>query len=141
MLLVPGDVLDLRNEAYDFTLGVTHRGQCVAADNLLANDTVPQAMVNAFEATSGSLGDRLVAALKAAVEAKGDAGPVRSAGLLIADKQSWPYAKLRIDWLDEGCPITAVAQAWAVYKSQAADYVTRALNPLAAPSYGVPGDE
>ncbi|MFN3498575.1 MAG: DUF1028 domain-containing protein, partial [Pannonibacter indicus] len=27
------------------------------------------------------------------------------------------------------------------YKPQAADYVTRALNPAAAPSYGVPGDE
>lgn len=115
--------------------------QCVAAGNLLANDSVPQGMVNAFEATPGSLGDRLVAALKAAVEAGGEAGPVRSAGLLIVDKQSWPYAEVRIDWLDEGCPITAVAQAWAVYKPQAADYVTRALNPLAAPSYGVPGDE
>ncbi len=115
--------------------------QCVAAGNLLANDGVPQAMVKKFEATPGSLGDRLVAALKAAVEAGGEAGPVHSAGLLIVDKQSWPYAELRIDWLEEDCPIAAVAQAWAVYKPQAADYVTRALNPLAAPSYGVPGDE
>lgn len=115
--------------------------QCVAAGNLLANDGVPKAMTETFETTSGPLGDRLVAALKAAVDAGGEAGPVRSAGLLIVDRQSWPYAELRIDWLDEGCPVAAVARAWAVYQPQAQDYVTRALNPQAAPSYGVPGDE
>ena len=115
--------------------------QCAAAGNLLANDTVPQAMIETFEKTAGALGDRLIAALKAAVEAGGEAGPVRSAGLLIVDKESWPYAELRIDWLDEGCPIAAVSTAWDVYKPQAQDYVTRALNPMAAPSYGVPGDE
>lgn len=115
--------------------------QCVAAGNLLANDGVPQAMIETFAATSGSLGDRLIAALKAAVEAGGEAGPVRSAGLLVVDKKSWPYAELRIDWLDDGCPIDAVGKAWEVYKPQATDYVTRALNPSSAPSYGVPGDE
>ncbi|WP_425965003.1 DUF1028 domain-containing protein [Rhizobium nepotum] len=115
--------------------------QCVAAGNLLANDGVPNAMVKTFERTSGSLGDRLIAALRAAVDAGGEAGPVHSAGLLIVDKQSWPYAELRTDWLDKGCPIEAVARAWEIYKPQALDYVTRALNPLAAPSYGVPGDE
>jgi len=114
---------------------------CVAAGNLLANDGVPTAMIKAFEAAEGSLGDRLVEALKAALAAGGEAGPVHSAGLLIVDKETWPYAELRIDWLDTDCPIAAVAHAWEVYKPQAADYVTRAINPLAAPSYGVPGDE
>ncbi len=98
-------------------------------------------MVKAFEASTGPLGDRLIAALKAAVDAGGEAGPVRSAGLLIVDQQTWPLAELRIDWMEERCPVEAVADAWRVYKPQAADYVTRALNPLAAPSYGVPGDE
>lgn len=87
------------------------------------------------------LGDRLIAALRAAVDAGGEAGPVHSAGLLIVDQQSWPLAELRIDWMEEGCPIEAVAEAWRVYQPQAKAYVTRALNPLAAPSYGVPGDE
>ncbi|MCM2477677.1 DUF1028 domain-containing protein [Rhizobium sp. CG5] len=122
-----------------WTSAVGH--QCVAAGNLLANEGVPKAMIEAFEANSGALGDRLIAALNAAVHAGGEAGPVRSAGLLIVDKETWPYAELRIDWLDEGCPIAAVARAWEIYKPQAQDYVTRALNPLAAPSYGVPGDE
>lgn len=115
--------------------------QCVAAGNLLADERVPGAMIRAFEASSGVLGDRLIAALKAAMDAGGEAGPVHSAGLLIVDQQSWPLAELRIDWMEDGCPVEAVAEAWRVYKPQAADYVTRALNPLAAPSYGVPGDE
>ncbi|TWF58788.1 DUF1028 domain-containing protein [Neorhizobium alkalisoli] len=115
--------------------------QCVAAGNLLANDGVPGAMIKAFEASPGELGDRLIAALKAAMDAGGEAGPVHSAGLLIVDQQSWPLAELRIDWMEDSCPVEAVAEAWRVYKPQAADYVTRALNPLAAPSYGVPGDE
>lgn len=114
---------------------------CAAGGNLLANDGVPAAMVEAFSTTEGALGDRLIAALKAAADHGGEAGPVHSAGLLIVNRESWPYAELRIDWLDDGCPIEAVARAWEVYKVQADDYMTRALNPLAAPSYGVPGDE
>lgn len=114
---------------------------CAAGGNLLANDGVPAEMVAAFESTRGSLGSRLVAAMQAGLAAGGEAGPVHSAGLLVVDKQSWPYAELRIDWMDEGCPIAAVARAWRVYAPQADDYVTRALDPTAAPSYGVPGDE
>lgn len=114
---------------------------CVAGGNLLANDGIPSAMIAAFERANGTLGDRLMAAMAAAVEAGGEAGPIHSAGLLIVDSQSWPFAELRIDWLDEGCPVAAVARAWAVYKPQADTYVTRALAPATAPSYGVPGDE
>lgn len=114
---------------------------CAAGGNLLANNGVPAAMVAGFEAATGTLGDRLIAAMRAGVTAGGEAGPVHSAGMLIVDTQSWPYAELRIDWIDEGCPIAAMARAWEVYAPQAKDYVTRALNPAAAPSYGVPGDE
>lgn len=114
---------------------------CVSGGNLLANDGVPTAIVAAFKAADGSLGDRLVAALQAGLSAGGEAGPVHSAGLLIVDRQSWPYADLRIDWRDEECPIAALARAWEVYSPQADAYVTRALNPTAAPSYDVPGDK
>jgi uncharacterized Ntn-hydrolase superfamily protein len=112
-----------------------------AGGNLLANEQVPAAMVEAFEASLGALGDRLIAALRAGEEAGGEAGPVHSAGLLIADRQSWPYVDLRVDWLDVGSPISALAQAWEIYAPQADAYVTRALDPTVAPSYGVPGNE
>lgn len=108
--------------------------------NLLANDGVPQAIVDGFLAASGQLGDRLISALRAGLAAGGEAGPVHSAGLKLVDRVSWPVADLRCDWTEE-CPVEAVARAWEVYKPQLEAYVLRALDPREAPSYGVPGDE
>ncbi|MGB5870589.1 MAG: DUF1028 domain-containing protein [Albidovulum sp.] len=108
--------------------------------NMLANDGVPGAIVAGFEAAKGHLGDRLMAAMRAGLAAGGEAGPVHSAGMKIVDKVSWPIADLRIDWTED-CPIEAVALAWDVYKPQLDAYIQRALDPRAAPSYGVPGDE
>ncbi|MFC2970343.1 DUF1028 domain-containing protein [Acidimangrovimonas pyrenivorans] len=113
---------------------------CAAGGNLLADAGVPRAMVAGFEAAGGALGDRLMAALRAGLVAGGEAGPVHSAGLLVVGEQDWPLAELRIDWAEED-PIGALGAAWAVYAPQMEDYVTRALDPTAAPSYGVPGDE
>ena len=116
------------------------KGRDVASGgNLLANGDVPAAIVAGFEAASGHLGDRLVAAMQAGLAAGGEAGPVHSSGLLIVDQHSWPLAELRCDWT-EACPIEAMATAWDVYKPQIDAYVQRALDPRAAPSYGVPGD-
>ncbi len=112
----------------------------ISAGNLLAKDGVPQAIVDEFERSSGHLGDRLIAALRAGLAAGGEAGPVHSAGLQICDKVAWPVADLRCDWTEDD-PIAAVAAAWAVYKPQLAAYVQRALDPTIAPSYGVPGDD
>lgn len=113
---------------------------CAAGGNLLADAGVPRQMVAAFEAATGHLGDRLMAALRAGLEAGGEAGPVHSAGLKIADRLSWPLVDLRIDWAED-CPIAALERAWAVYRPQMAAYVQRAEDPTQAPSYGVPGDE
>lgn len=107
--------------------------------NLLDNGDVPAAIVAGFESATGHLGDRLIAAMRAGLAAGGEAGPVHSAGLLLVDKVSWPVAELRCDWTED-CPIENIATAWAVYKPQLDDYVRRALDPGAAPSYGVPGD-
>lgn len=112
---------------------------CAAAGNLLATPDVPKAMVAAFERSAGHLGDRLMAALQAGLDAGGEAGPVHSAGLKIADRLSWPLVDLRIDWHEH--PIAALAKAWTVYRPQMAAYVQRAEDPTFAPSYGVPGDE
>lgn len=117
------------------------RAENVAAGgNLLADPGVPQAIVEGFLASGGHLGDRLIAAMRAGLAAGGEAGPVHSAGLKIVDKVSWPVADLRCDWTD-ACPVEAVAAAWGIYKPQLDAYVQRALDPRAAPSYGVPGDE
>jgi len=110
-----------------------------AAGNLLANSNVPQAMVDAYLRSTGHIGDRLLTAMHAALAAGGEAGPVHSAGMRLVDKVSWPVADLRVDWT-EACPIEELSKVWDVYKPQLEDYVTRALNPESAPSYGVPGD-
>jgi uncharacterized Ntn-hydrolase superfamily protein len=111
-----------------------------AGGNLLANAGIPQVLVDAFIAARGHIADRLIAAMQAGLAAGGEAGPIHSAGLLVVDTESWPLVDLRCDWT-EGDPIADLARAWTVYKPQMTAYVTRALDPTAAPSYGVPGDE
>lgn len=125
------------------SLGIWTQAQgpnVASGGNLLANESVPQAIVDGFLSATGHLGDRLIAALRAGLAAGGEAGPVHSAGLKIVDKVAWPVADLRCDWTEQ-CPIEAVAAAWRIYKPQLDAYVQRALDPRAAPSYGVPGDE
>jgi uncharacterized Ntn-hydrolase superfamily protein len=114
--------------------------QCVAAGNMLSGVHVIEAMPSAFANAEGMLADRLLAAMQAAIAAGGEAGPVHSAALKIAGEQSWPLVDLRVDWADDD-PIGKLADLWTAYQPQMQDYVTRALNPTAAPSYGVPGDE
>ncbi len=112
----------------------------VAAGNLLASANVPQAMLIAYQAATGPFGDRLVAGLQGGLAAGGEAGPVHSAGLKIADRLSWPVADLRVDWAEDD-PIGELARLWHIYAPQAADYVRRAEAPDMAPGYGVPGDK
>ncbi|OLL28286.1 fimbrial assembly protein FimA [Burkholderia sp. SRS-W-2-2016] len=114
--------------------------QCVAAGNLLSGQHVIGAMVDAFERAQGVLAARLLAAMHAALEAGGEAGPVHSAALKIVDAQVWPVVDLRVDWADED-PLAQLDALWQAYRPQMQDYTARALNPTAAPSYGVPGDE
>ena len=108
--------------------------------NLLANDRVPQAIVDGFLGAAGHLGDRLIAAMRTGLAAGGEAGPIHSAGIKIVDNVSWPVADLRCDWTEE-CPIENISVAWDIYKPQLEAYIQRALDPREAPSYGVPGDE
>ena len=125
------------------SLGIWTQAQArdvASGGNMLANDLVPQAIVNGFLNSSGHLGDRLIAAMRAGLSAGGEAGPLHSAGMLMVDKLAWPVAELRCDWTDD-CPIETVAAAWNVYKPQMYAYVQRAIDPRDAPSFGVPGDE
>jgi uncharacterized Ntn-hydrolase superfamily protein len=114
----------------------TARGEsCAAAGNLLADDGVPAAMVAAFEREpDADLGHRLVAALAAGLAAGGEDTPVRSAGLVVADRVQWPVTDLRVDWTD-GDPVAELAALWELWAPQAQDYVTRALDPASAPAF------
>ncbi|WPO97979.1 DUF1028 domain-containing protein [Pseudomonas sp. HR96] len=125
------------------TLGIHHARsgeQCVGAGNMLAAQGVIDALVEGFEHSQGQLGDRLLAAMQAAVTAGGEAGPVHSAALLVVGDVSWPIVDLRVDWAEQD-PIKQLAELWQAYRPQLQDYLTRALDPTQAPSYGVPGDQ
>lgn len=111
-----------------------------AGGNMLAAAVIPQLMVDAFHAAGGDLELRLLAAMTAAVQAGGEAGPVHSAGLSVVRDAGWRVTDLRVDWTD-GDPIAELGDLLERWMPQRDDYVTRALRPAAAPSYGVPGDE
>lgn len=114
---------------------------CVGAGNLLSRVEVIPAMTQAFEDGHDlHLAERLSRALIAALDAGGEEGPTHSAALIVAHERPWPLVDLRIDWTDD-CPGQALLALWEEYKPQMNDYLTRAINPSAAPSYGVPGDE
>ena len=125
------------------TLG-THNGvageQCVAAGNMLADRAVIEAMVLAFEQGEGQLADRLLAAMHAAIDAGGEAGPVHSAALVVVGELTWPIINLRVDWADER-PITELQKLWDAYRPQVQDYIDRAIAPDRSPGYGVAGDD
>ena len=114
---------------------------CYAAGNLLSSTSVPNAMTTAFESNSEEhLAERLLRALEAGLNAGGEEGDVHSAALLVVDRQPFPLVDLRVDW-DDVKPISRLRGLWQAYEPQMIDYLTRAIDPAAAPSYGVPGDE
>lgn len=118
--------------------GEARATDCAAGGNLLAGELVPMAMAEAFSTAKGHLGEGLLLALEAGLAAGGEAGPVHSAGLKLADRLTWPLVDLRIDWADD--PIGMLRSAWEVYAPQMEAYVQRAEDPTEAPKYGVPGD-
>ena len=85
------------------------------------------------------LADRLLSGLEAGIAAGGEAGPVHSAALIVSDKMLFYLVDLRIDW-DEDDPVAKLRQHWQAYAPQMQDYLNRAINPTAAPSYGMAGD-
>jgi len=121
------------------TLATATGTHAACAGNMLASREVPVAMLAAFEKASGPLAERLMQAMLAGQAAGGEEGPVHSAGLLVCGEMDWPIVDLRLDWVDDG-PVQALYAAWKLYEPQVQDYITRARDPRAAPSYGVPGN-
>ena len=124
-------------------LGVNAESQghhCCAAGNLLNNESVPGAMTKKFKALNGiHLAERLMLSLKAGLDAGGEAGDVHSSALMVSHNQTFPLVDLRVDWSNE-CPVSQLYLLWKDYEPQMMDYLTRAINPAKAPSYGVAGD-
>ena len=106
-------------------------GVC-AIGNILRDDSVPQAMVEAFaQRPEAHLAERLLQALEAGLAAGGELKQVKSAALLVAHEHDFPLVDLRVE-LDPQ-PLTALRFLWELYQPQAAAYVQRAIDPDSVP--------
>lgn len=118
------------------THGCAETTHCIAGGNLLADASVPSATIAGFNAANphAHLAERLLLALEGGLAAGGEANPVRSAHLLVADQLDWPLIDLRIDMHAQ--PIAELRQVWEAFAPQAGGFVARALNPHDAPLHG-----
>jgi uncharacterized Ntn-hydrolase superfamily protein len=121
------------------TVGSAVGNGVIAAGNMLASEQVPNAMVRSFEDEEGPLEMRLLSALRSAVIAGGEAGPIHSAGIAVVTDVGWRVTDLRVDWHDN--PVEELARVLSVWLPQRADYITRAIDPSLSLGYGVPGDD
>ena len=108
---------------------------CVAIGNIIRNTAVVDAMVTAFEGCEEqSLAERLVRAIEAGEAAGGEWKLVKSAGLLVVDKESFPFVDLRVDLHSQ--PLVELRFLWELYQPTAENYVVRAVDPDSAPGAG-----
>ena len=89
----------------------------VVSGNLLAGPQVLDALRDAYLGASGSMAQRLIAALAAAEQAGGDTRGLQSAALLVVSDDAPPLS-LRVDWAED--PIGALDDLFQ--RSQSGDY-------------------
>ena len=103
-----------------------------AIGNIVRNDGVPQAMVEAFEAAPDEhLAERLVRGLEAGEAAGGELRQVKSAALLVVHEHSFPLVDLRVEF--DRNPLAELRFLWEVYRPQVDLYVRRGADPDSIP--------
>ncbi|MGZ4178442.1 MAG: DUF1028 domain-containing protein, partial [Solirubrobacteraceae bacterium] len=103
---------------------------CLVIGNMLSSPAVAPAIRDAFQQRAGDdLCERLLGALDAGERAGGETGdhPLRSAALLVVERESFPFVDLRID--DDPEPVRRLWALWETYRPLAAEFVARALTP------------
>jgi uncharacterized Ntn-hydrolase superfamily protein len=110
-----------------------HAGEgCIAAGNILSNAGVTKAMIEAFSAGPQlHVAERLVRAMEAGYAAGGEPRQVKSAALLVVDRESFPLIDLRVDYDPQ--PLVQLRWLWEIYEPAAKLYVDRAVNPDSVP--------
>ncbi len=105
---------------------------CVAAGNIIRSAEVTRALVAAFEADPQMhLAERLVRAMEAGYAAGGEWKQIKSAALLVVERESFPLVDLRVDYDPQ--PLVQLRWLWEVYEPQVRLYVERALDPDRVP--------
>jgi len=107
------------------------KGVCAIA-NIVRNEDVPVAMVEAFEAVPEEhLCERLLRALEAGHKTGGEFKQVKSAAILVVHQHSFPLVDLRVEF--DRNPLAELRFLWETYRPQAELYVTRAVDPDSIP--------
>lgn len=105
---------------------------CVAIGNILRSLSVVDATVETFEKNADQpLAERLLRAIEAGEAAGGELKQVKSAGLVVVHRESFPFVDLRVD-LDPQ-PLVQLRFLWELYQPTADAYVVRAVDPDSAP--------
>jgi uncharacterized Ntn-hydrolase superfamily protein len=103
---------------------------CVAIGNIIRDAGVTRSMVAAFDADPRlHIAERLVRALEAGYAAGGELKQIKSAALLVVDRESFPLVDLRVDYDPQ--PLVQLRRLWEIYEPLAGLYVERAINPNA----------
>ncbi|MDR4935420.1 DUF1028 domain-containing protein [Rossellomorea marisflavi] len=104
---------------YDWAGGLTGKHVAVQG-NILVDEQTVQAMLDTFEAASGSLADRLLTALSAGQDAGGDSRGMQSAALLVVKDEGGyggfndRYIDLRVD--DHPLPIKELQRIFRMHQ-------------------------
>ena len=88
---------------------------CVVAGNILTGPETLTAMVETFDKTQGTLGDRIMAAMEAGQKAGGDKRGRISAVILVATDTLHPYINLRVD--NSTDPVAELRKLYDAYKA------------------------
>jgi uncharacterized Ntn-hydrolase superfamily protein len=108
---------------------------CVAIGNIIRSTNVVDAMVAAFEGCEDQpLAERLMRGIEAGYAAGSEWKQVKSAALLVVDKESFPFVDLRVDLHAQ--PLVELRFLWELYEPTAENYVVRAVDPDSAPGAG-----
>jgi uncharacterized Ntn-hydrolase superfamily protein len=87
---------------------------CAVAGNILVGPETLTALVETFEKTQGTLGDKIMAAMEAGQKAGGDKRGKISAAILVATDSLHPYINLRVD--DSADPVGDLRKLYDAYK-------------------------
>jgi uncharacterized Ntn-hydrolase superfamily protein len=108
--------------------------------NMLVDEGVAPAIAAGFAQSAGRpLAERLVAGLQAGLDAGGETGTLRSAALLVVEREPFPLVDLRVD--DAAEPLAELARLWAAYAPWTRDFVRRALDPDGAAGAPDPSED
>ena len=103
-----------------------------AIGNILRNEAVPRAMVDAFETAKDShLAERLVRGLEAGLNAGGELKQIKSAALLVVHEEEFPLVDLRVEF--DRAPLEELRFLWEAYILQMEKFVTQVVDPDSLP--------